>query len=75
MASSRVGRQRARGAIDVLPSGGLRVRVYAGVDAVTGRRRNLVELIPPGPKAARQAEAARTRLLKQVDEQRQPRTR
>ena len=74
MASSRAGRQRARGAIDVLPSGGLRVRVYAGVDAVTGRRRNLVELIPPGPKAARQAEAARTRLLKQVDEQRQPRT-
>lgn len=74
MAPSRAGRRRTRGAIDVLPSGGLRVRVYAGVDAVTGRRRNLVELIPPGPKAARQAEAARTRLLKQVDEQRQPRT-
>lgn len=74
MASHGAGRRRARGAIDVLPSGGLRVRVYAGMDAVTGRRRNLVELIPPGPKAARQAEAARTRLLNQVDEERQPRT-
>ncbi|QJY50004.1 hypothetical protein [Pseudonocardia broussonetiae] len=46
------------------------MRDYAGMDAVTGRRLSLVELIPPGPKAARQAEAARTRLLNQVDEER-----
>jgi integrase len=50
------------------------VRVYAGKDPVTGRRHDLVEIVPPGPKAARLAEAARTRLLSQVDEQRQPRT-
>jgi len=74
MPRSRPGRQRSRGTIDELPSGALRVRVYAGTDPVTGRRRDLVELIPPGPKAGRLAEAARTRLLNQVDEQRQPRT-
>jgi integrase len=34
----------------------------------------LVEVIPPGPDAARLAEQARTRLLSQVDEQRNPRT-
>jgi len=52
----------------------LRVRVYAGQDPVSGRRHDLVEVIPPGPKAATLAEAARTRFLNQVDEQRNPRT-
>ena len=33
-----------------------------------------MEIIPAGPKAATQAEAARTRLLAQVDERRNPRT-
>lgn len=74
MTRSRPGRQRSRGTIDELPSGALRVRVYAGKDPATGRRRDLVETIPAGPKAGRLAEAARTRLLNQVDEQRQPRT-
>ena len=74
MTRSRPGRQHARGSIDELPSGALRVRVYAGLDPATGRRHNLVELIPPGPKAGKLAEAARTRMLKEVDEQRQPRT-
>jgi len=74
MTRPRPGRQRSRGTIDELPSGALRVRVYAGKDPVTGRRHDLVEIVPPGPKAARLAEAARTRLLSQVDEQRQPRT-
>ncbi|WP_433291504.1 tyrosine-type recombinase/integrase [Pseudonocardia sp. CA-142604] len=67
-------RRRSRGSIDLLPSGALRVRVYAGKDPVTGRRHDLIEVIPPGPKAAAQAEAARTRLLNQVDERRSPRT-
>ena len=74
MTRSKPGRNRSRGTVDELPSGALRVRVYAGKDPITGRRRDLVEVIPPGPKAARQAEEARTRLLGQVDEQRQPRT-
>jgi len=74
MTRARPGRRRSRGTIDELPSGALRVRVYAGTDPVTGRRRDLVEIVPPGSKAARVAEEARTRLLNQVDEERQPRT-
>lgn len=61
--------------IDELPSGALRVRVYAGTDPVSKRRLDLTEVIPPGPKQARLAEEARTRLLNQVDERRNPKTR
>jgi len=31
-------RRKQRGAIDALPSGALRVRVYAGKDPISGRR-------------------------------------
>jgi hypothetical protein len=71
---AKAGRHRMRGTVDVLLSGALRVRVYAGKDPVSGRRRDLVEIVPAGPKAAAQAEAVRTRLLNQVDERRHPRT-
>ena len=47
---------------------------YAGEDPLSGKRHYLVEVIPAGPKAAALAEAARTRLLAQVDERRNPRT-
>lgn len=57
-----------------MPSGALRVRVYAGEDPLTGRRHDLVEVVPPGPKSATLAEEARTRMLSQVDERRNPRT-
>lgn len=67
-------RARQRGGIDSLKSGALRVRVYTGLDPVTKRRRYISEVIPPGPNAGRLAEKARTRLLNQVDEQRNPRT-
>lgn len=66
--------QRERGSIDELPSGALRVRVYAGVDPVTKRRHDLTEVIPPGPKAQREARAARDRLVCEVEERRNPRT-
>ncbi len=68
------GSGRQRGSIDELPSGALRVRVYAGVDPVTKRRHDLVEIIPPGPHAERRARAARDRLVSQVPERRNPRT-
>ncbi len=42
-------RKRQQGSIDELPSGALRVRVYAGVDPVTRRRHDLVEVIPAVP--------------------------
>ena len=74
MTPPRKGRQKQRGSIDELPSGAFRVRVYAGKDPVSGRRHDLIEVVPPGPKAATLAEAARTRFLNQVDEQRNPRT-
>jgi integrase len=41
---------------------------------VTGHDHYLRETIPAGPRAEREAEKARTRLLAQVDERRQPRT-
>jgi integrase len=75
MASGGKGRQRQRGSIDALPSGALRVRVYAGRDPITKRRLDLTELVPAGPSAAKEAERVRTRLLNEVDERRNPRTR
>ena len=63
------GRPRGRGSIDVLPSGAYRVRVYAGKQLM------LPERVPPGPNAGKEAEKVRTRLLRQVDERRTPRTR
>jgi integrase len=74
---------RQRGSIERLPSGSLRVRVYAGIDPLTRKRHYLTEVVPLGPAATTQAErAARgeakkvlTRLLNQVDERRNPRTR
>lgn len=67
-------RQRQRGSIEELPSGALRVRVYAGVDAVTGREHYLREIVAAGPKKWDEAEAVRTRLLNEINERRHPRT-
>jgi integrase len=75
MAKTAGAGRRQRGEIEMLPSGSLRVRVYAGVDPVTGKKHHLTEIIPAGPRADKLAEKARTRLLAQVDERRNPRTR
>jgi len=48
--------------------------VYAGVDPVSKKKHHLVETVPAGPTAAKDAEKVRTRLLNQVDERRNPRT-
>jgi integrase len=48
--------------------------VYAGIDPVTQRRHYVAETVPAGLGAAAQAEKARTRLLADVDGDRQPRT-
>ena len=66
--------KRPRGSIEQLPSGALRVEVYAGIDPVTRRRHRLREVIPPGPSAAAEADKALRRLANQVDERRNPRT-
>ncbi|WP_308252108.1 tyrosine-type recombinase/integrase [Pseudonocardia sp. KRD291] len=75
MAKAKVARSgRQHGSIDELPSGALRVRVYAGVDPVTKRRHDLIEVVPPGPNAERTARDVRDRLLREVAERRNPRT-
>jgi integrase len=51
------------------------VRVYAGKDPLSGRRHDLVQIVPPGPEAPKQAERVRTAFLAQLDEQRNPKTR
>ena len=75
MATPRVRRTRPRGEIKTLPSGSLQVRVYAGVDPLTGRRHILTKTVPAGPTMWAEAEQEKTKLLNQVDEQRNPRTR
>lgn len=60
--------RRARGEIERLPSGSLRVRVYVGVDPVSKKRNYLVQIVPPGPGAAQQAEDVRARLLQEAAE-------
>ncbi len=64
--SKGAGPRRARGEIERLPSGSLRVRVYLGLDPESGKRRHLVETVPAGPGAALEAERVRERLLGEV---------
>ena len=75
MTSTSRSRRKGRGEIERLPSGSLRVRIYAGTDPVTGKRLRLEEIVPAGPHAEDDAEKALTRLLSQRDEQRNARTR
>jgi len=49
MATSSKRRSRQRGAIEELPSGALRVRVYAGMDPISKKRIYLSEVVPAGP--------------------------
>lgn len=73
--TTKARQKRPRGEIEALPSGALRVKVYAGTDPLSGRRHYLRETIPAGPKADAEAEAARVRLVNEVNERRNPRTR
>jgi hypothetical protein len=75
--SSRSGRGRPRGTVGWLPSGSARVKVYAGVDQLTGKKLWLRETVPACTtrrETEREAEKVLTRLLNQVGERRSPRT-
>ncbi|ANY06391.1 tyrosine-type recombinase/integrase [Pseudonocardia sp. HH130630-07] len=74
MAGTRKRSTRPRGSVEELPSGSLRVVVYAGIDPVSKRRHYLRETVPAGPNAEREAEKVMRRLATQVDERRSPRT-
>lgn len=50
------------------------MKVYAGIDPVTGQEHYLREVVPAGLNAAKEAEKVRTRLLAQVDQQHNART-
>lgn len=73
MATKQPSRRR-RGEIVQLPSGSLQVRVFAGADPVSGKRHYILETVAAGPKARAEAEKVRTRLLAEVDADKQPRT-
>ena len=75
MPSARPSSERQRGEIETLASGSLRVKVYAGIDPLSGKRHYLTETVPAGPRALAEAKKVRTRLIGQIDEQRNPRTR
>jgi integrase len=66
--------RRQRGSIEELPSGALRVPVYAGIDSLAGRRHYLKESIPACPSAHVEAQKAMRRLTNHVDERRNLRT-
>jgi hypothetical protein len=51
------------------------MKVYAGVDPLSGKRLYLTETVPAGLRALAEAKKVRTRLIGQIDEQRNPRTR
>src|SRR5262245_54849843 len=70
--------RRQRGRLEWLASGSCRVRVYAGVDPIS-RRRNYLEAVVSGRgrtrrETERTAKAARIRLINQVNERRNPRS-
>lgn len=68
-------RTRERGGIERLPSGALRVYVYAGIDPITKRPHYLRAVVPADtPKAWDVAEAKRTEFINQLNEKRHPRT-
>lgn len=67
-------RRRTRGEIETLPNGSLRVRVYAGIDPISGKRHYLSQIVPAGRDAAKEAEKVRTRFQAEVDDRRSPRT-
>lgn len=66
--------KRQRGEIEHLPSGALRVKLYAGTDPLSGRRHYLRETVPAGVNAEAEAEKVRIRLVNEVNERRNPRT-
>ena len=68
------GRVCPRGKLEELSSGSLRVRVYAGIDVLTGRELYLKEVVPAGPDARARAEEVCRDLVRLVAEGRQPRT-
>jgi integrase len=63
-------KRRARGSIGQLPSGSYRVTVYAGTDPLTGKMRQIRRTV----KTYDEAKKELTKLQRQVDEEKQPKS-
>ena len=74
MAKEKSKQGRSRGRIETLPSGSLRVSVYAGTDPVTKDRMYLRETVPAGPNAEAEAKRILAGFVHEVYERRHPRT-
>ncbi len=77
MASSKPSRGRPRGTVGWLPSGSARVKVYGGIEQLTGQKlwlRQTVAARETRRETEKEAEEVLTRLLNQVDERRSPKT-
>lgn len=67
-------KKRQPGSIEVLRSGSIRVRVYAGIDPVTNSKHYLRETIPAGPNQKKEVERVQAEFIAQVRAGRHPRT-
>jgi integrase len=74
MPKERAKPQRSKGRIETLPSGSLRVSLYAGTDPVTNDRMYLRETVPAGPNAEVEAKRILAGFVHEVFERRHPRT-
>lgn len=74
MAKEKAKPKRAPGQIETLPSGSLRVKLYAGLDPISGDRVYLRETVPAGPDAEKEAEKVLVRFRHEVNERRHPKT-
>jgi hypothetical protein len=74
MAKEKAKPKRTPGEIEVLPSGSLRVKLYAGIDPISKDRVYLRETVPAGPDADKEAEKILVRFRNEVYERRHPRT-
>jgi hypothetical protein len=63
-------KRRSRGYVEELPSGSFRAEVFAGIDPLTGKKRKLRETC----KTHAEAKKALTKLQRQVDENKQPKS-
>jgi hypothetical protein len=74
MAKEKTKPKRSRGQIETLPSGSLRVSLYAGTNPVTKDRMCLRETVPAGPTAKAEAARILAGFIHEVYERRHPRT-
>jgi hypothetical protein len=74
MAKGEGKKKRQLGNDEVLPSGSIRVRVYAGTDPVSNTALYLRATVPAGPDQKREVERVKAEFVAEVRARRHPRT-